>query len=104
MSVLPAIAAIAAAIEAGEPVDLVAARFHETIAAMLAEAAAVACEASGVDTVGLSGGCFANRVLLRRLVELLEARKLRVLYHRLVPCGDGGIALGQAVAAAWHTM
>jgi hydrogenase maturation protein HypF len=102
LSVLPAMVKIAAAVDAGEPVSRISSRFHGTIAAMLADAAAIACDQSGVDTVGLSGGCFANRVLLTRLVGLLEARRLRVLYHREVPCGDGGIALGQAVAAAWH--
>ncbi len=101
LSVLPAIVEIAAVAEAGAPINQISIRFHETIAAMLADAARIACELTAVDTVGLSGGCFANRVLLARLVELLEQRKLRVLYHRQVPCGDGGIALGQAVVAAW---
>ena len=101
LSVLPAIVEIAAAAEAGAPINQISIRFHETIAAMLADAARIACELTAVDTVGLSGGCFANRVLLARLVELLEQRKLRVLHHRQVPCGDGGIALGQAVVAAW---
>jgi hydrogenase maturation protein HypF len=79
-------------------------RFHETIAAMLADASRIACDMTAVDTVGLSGGCFANRVLLTRLVDLLESHKLRVLYHRQVPCGDGGIALGQALAACWSSV
>ncbi len=102
MSVLSAVVEIAAAARAGESVNTISSRFHETIAAMLADAGGLACEMSGIDTVGLSGGCFANRVLLKRSVELLEGRKLRVLYHRQVPCGDGGIALGQAVVAAWR--
>jgi hydrogenase maturation protein HypF len=57
---------------------------------------------SGISTVALSGGCFANRRLLDRVIQMLESERLRVLYHRCVPCGDGGLSLGQAVAAAWQ--
>jgi hydrogenase maturation protein HypF len=102
MSLIPAITEIVADVGSGKPVASIAARFHETVARMLAEAAAIACELSDIDIVALSGGCFANRILLTRLVELLEQRRVRVLHHREVPCGDGGIALGQAVAAAWR--
>lgn len=86
----------------GEAAPALAARFHETVAQMLAAAAGHGCRLAGVNTVALSGGCFANRRLLARLTELLEAQGRRVLYHRQVPCGDGGVALGQAVAAAWQ--
>ena len=67
---------------------------------MLVQATTAACDASEIATVGISGGCFANRRLLSRVVELLEEAGLRALYHRRVPCGDGGLSLGQAVAAA----
>jgi hydrogenase maturation protein HypF len=83
--------------------EIVAARFHDTVAQMLAAAARRACEQHGVTKVALSGGCFANRRLLARLVELLESAGRQVLYHRHIPPGDGGIALGQAFAAAWRS-
>jgi hydrogenase maturation protein HypF len=100
LSVAPLMREIVTAVRTGEPVGRIAARFHETVARMLADAAIRASETTGVHTISLSGGCFANRRLLGRLVELLEERQRRVLYHRQVPCGDGGLAFGQAVAAA----
>lgn len=56
--------------------------------------------AAGIATVALSGGCFQNRLLLRMVKHGLEKQNFKVLTHHLVPPNDGGIALGQAVAAA----
>ncbi len=102
LSLVPTVAALVRESERGAPVGLLAARFHESAARMLADAAQLAAKRRGIKTVGLSGGCCANRRLLTRLVDLLESRGLRVLYHRRIPPGDGGLALGQALIAAWQ--
>jgi len=76
-----------------------AALFHDHLADAWAEAARAASDTTGLRTVGLSGGCFANQRLSRRVQETLSAHGLHVVRHRLVPPGDGGIALGQAWVA-----
>jgi hydrogenase maturation protein HypF len=76
--------------------------FHGTLAAALVDWAAGAAEATGVRTVGLSGGCFFNRILSRLVSEGLWARGLTVLAHRAVSPGDPGLSLGQAWVAAHH--
>lgn len=50
----------------------------------------------GFNQVVLAGGCFANKILLTRTTEVLEAAGFKVYYNQQVPPGDGGIALGQA--------
>jgi len=79
--------------------ERVAARFHNSIARLLAETLERLAERTGIDTVGLTGGCFQNRLLTERALALLEASGLRVLLHEGVPPNDGGIAVGQAVCA-----
>ncbi len=54
----------------------------------------------GVTTVALSGGVFQNKTLFEAIAQGLRQQGLRVLTHRRVPANDGGLALGQAVAAA----
>lgn len=91
---------LVARLRAGEVRDSLAAAFHETIAQLFARAAHRIAVAHGVVDVLLTGGCFANRILLRRLSALLAEAGLTVHRHRLVPPGDGGLALGQAAIAA----
>jgi hydrogenase maturation protein HypF len=77
-----------------------AALFHVVLAHGLARWAAAACDALGVGTVALGGGCFFNQVLASRVVAALRGAGLRVLQAQDVNCGDAGLALGQAWVAA----
>ncbi len=87
---------------AGVPREIISARFHQGVAAMIGEACGLLRERSGLGTVALSGGVFQNLLLLGTVVDLLEGMGFRVLTHSRVPPNDGGISLGQAVvAAAW---
>lgn len=75
----------------------ISARFHRGLAAAV-RATAVA---AGAERVGLTGGVFQNRILLKLCVQELEVAGVQVLWHRRVPANDGGLALGQlAVAGA----
>ncbi|MFF5244720.1 carbamoyltransferase HypF [Streptosporangium sp. NPDC000095] len=85
---------------AGAVPALVAARFHNGLAAAAARVCARLREDTGIGTVALSGGVFQNRLLLDGLVTALRLRGLRVLTHRTVPPNDGGISFGQAAVAA----
>lgn len=83
----------------GVPVSCIAARAHATIAALVVEAAVRVARAAGITTVALSGGVFQNALLFEMVAGALDARSLRVLAHRQVPCNDGGISLGQIAVA-----
>jgi hydrogenase maturation protein HypF len=87
-------------LEAGVAPPLVAARFHNGLAAATVAACQALREESGLGTVALSGGVFQNMVLLERTVAGLERTGFRALVHSRVPPNDGGISLGQAAVAA----
>lgn len=86
-------------LRAGTEVPVIAARFHNSVAELIARVCARSREATGVSDVALSGGVFQNMLLLDRTVEFLRQRDFRVLVHSRVPANDGGISLGQAVIA-----
>jgi hydrogenase maturation protein HypF len=81
---------IQALLEAREPAAVAAARFHATLAAMMAAAA----QREGLHDVCLSGGCFQNRRLLAAAQTRLGAAGFRVWRHRDLPPNDAGIWLG----------
>ena len=80
--------------------ETLAARFHEAAAAMVTAGLIRSREQTGIRRAVLTGGCFQNLRLLRLCVEKLKAAGFEVYTHSQVPPGDGGIALGQAAAAA----
>ena len=86
-------------LRAGVSPATISGRFHNTVAAATAEVTRRTAHAYGALPVVLTGGCFQNALLAERIVSEL-APSLAVYLHRQVPPGDGGIALGQAVAAA----
>jgi hydrogenase maturation protein HypF len=81
------------------PKARIAARFHNTIARMIAELCQKISARTGITQVALSGGVFQNRLLLRKAIARLESAGFSVYTHRQVPCNDGGISLGQVVIA-----
>jgi hydrogenase maturation protein HypF len=94
------IRAMADDLAAGTSREVIAARFHNAMAALTEAGCVLLRERHGLGTVALSGGVFQNLLLLRAVAARLEARGFRVLVHSRVPCNDGGISLGQAVIAA----
>ena len=91
----PMIAGILDDVRHAVSVAEIAAKFHNTLAEMIV---AVATRV-GESRVVLSGGCFQNRYLTERAVRRLQAEGFRPYWHQRVPPNDGGIALGQVVAA-----
>jgi hydrogenase maturation protein HypF len=74
---------------------VIAAKFHNS----LVDAVVAAARLAGEPKVVLSGGCFQNRRLSIGAIEQLQNAGFHPYWHQRVPPNDGGIALGQLVAA-----
>jgi hydrogenase maturation protein HypF len=96
----PVIRAVVADLRAGVVKELIAARFHACVAALVADLADLSRARTGLDVVALGGGVFQNAVLLGAGQRALTERGFTVLRPRLLPPNDGGIALGQLLIAA----
>jgi hydrogenase maturation protein HypF len=84
---------------AGAEREVIAARFHRGVATAIVAGCERVRQATGIDTVALSGGVFQNLLLLEAVVEPLRRVGFRVLLHSRVPPNDGGISLGQVAVA-----
>ena len=91
----PAITAILNDIKRGEAIGVVAAKFHNGLVQSIVEVVT----RIGEPKVVLTGGCFQNKYLLEQTVRHLQANGVQVYWHHKVPPNDGGIALGQIMAA-----
>jgi len=84
---------------AGDDLGRLAYEFHSILADMITAGCENARRMTGLEVCALSGGVFQNRLLTGMCVSRLRRKGFRVLLHSLIPPNDGGIALGQAVAA-----
>jgi hydrogenase maturation protein HypF len=81
----------------GVPSSVMAWRFHAGLARAFADAVKPLAKTGDISAVALSGGCMQN-ILLRDLL-IAELDGIEVLCHSKMPANDGGLALGQALAA-----
>ncbi len=92
----PMIRAILRDIAFGCETGAIARRFHDTLVEMIVAAVRL----SGEHVVVLTGGCFQNTYLLEQAVTRLREDGFCVYWPQRIPPNDGGIALGQIIAAA----
>jgi hydrogenase maturation protein HypF len=91
----PMVRAVLADVQAPRPRGVISAKFHNTLAEIIARMA----REIGEERVVLTGGCFQNRYLTEAAVSRLERDGFRPYWHQRIPPNDGGIALGQVVAS-----
>jgi hydrogenase maturation protein HypF len=91
----PTVLAIIHDLRTGIPVSYIAAAFHNTLAEMIVTVA----QSVGEERIVLTGGCFQNKTLLEHTVHRLMTAGFSPFWHRAIPPNDGGIALGQVMAA-----
>lgn len=91
----PVLRAIVDDLRRGEEAGRIAMRFHHTLAAMICSVA----QRIGQREVALTGGCFQNRLLTECCVQALREAGFRPVWHQRIPPNDGGISLGQVLAA-----
>lgn len=91
----PVVRAVVADVRAGVPAAQLATRFHAAVAGLVHALAVRARAETGLGTVVLCGGVFANALLLSTSRQALAHDGFRVLTAEQVPGNDGGIALGQ---------
>ncbi|MGA1846469.1 carbamoyltransferase HypF [Deferribacter abyssi] len=75
--------------------EVIAMKFHNSIAELVKEGCEKIRESFGVNKVVLTGGVFQNLLLLSKVMYLLKNKGFNVYVHRKVPPNDGGISLGQ---------
>jgi hydrogenase maturation protein HypF len=84
------------------PIETISRRFHNGLVQTLARLASLLRDEYSINRVCLSGGTFNNVLVFESLIRKLELAGFEVFTHCKVPAGDGGLSLGQALAAAHY--
>lgn len=85
--------------QGGVPPGIISMKFHNAVVDMIVKVCSLIHQRTGLKSVVLSGGAFQNRYINSAARRKLMDLGLDVYTHKLVPCNDGGLALGQAAVA-----
>jgi hydrogenase maturation protein HypF len=98
----PMIVGVRQDLRRGESRAVIARKFHNTLVTMMLKAADAKFgrNASDERRIALTGGCFQNKLLTETAIRRLSYAGHRVYWHQRIPPNDGGIAVGQIMAAA----
>ncbi len=86
--------------EKGEQTKNIANTAQYVIAKGLSDIALEVAKERGIDIIGVSGGVAYNDFIVRTIGESVKQDNLKFAQHKLIPPGDGGISIGQAIAGA----
>mgnify|MGYP001197158294 CR=1 FL=1 len=75
---------------------IISAKFHNAMAEVIVDIS----NRSGQEKIVLSGGCFQNKYLTERTIKRLKENGFQPYWQQRVPPNDGGLSLGQIMAAA----
>ena len=82
------------------PKPVIASKFHNSLISVIFATINTIKTKYKLDKVVLSGGVFQNKYLSGRLEGRLTEAGFKVYNQQMIPCNDGGIALGQMAIAA----
>ncbi len=79
--------------------SVISKKFHNTVIDFSVKMCNIIAENYNIHKVALSGGVFQNEILLKGIYEKLVSQGFKVYTHKLIPCNDSGICVGQVVIA-----
>ncbi|HYA85868.1 MAG TPA: carbamoyltransferase HypF, partial [Nitrospirota bacterium] len=92
----PAFREIIADLDQNVEKEIIATKFHNTVASVVRSMVRYVREKTGLSLVALSGGTFQNQYLLNGLLSVLDQDGFTIMTNQNVPCNDACISLGQA--------
>ena len=87
----------------GQSKAVISAKFHNAILNLSLEVCQMLQKESGIKTVAISGGVWQNKLLISKVIPVLEKAGFNVLWHHQIPTNDGGLSAGQLLTALYQT-
>ena len=84
----------------GVSLEVISAKFHNTVSEIIFNISDKIYQMSGVNKVVVSGGCFLNKYIVDSIKEKFKGTHLELFTHIKFSPSDRGLSVGQAVVAS----